>query len=53
MLPLGIGCGSLRILDTQNEDGVLIDDDQIDGGLFIKHVMAMAAYVKASKLGQP
>lgn len=40
-------------LDTQNEDGVWIDDNQIDAGLFIKHVMAMAAYVKASKLGQP
>lgn len=35
-------------LETQNEDGVWIEDDLIDAGLFVKHVMAMSAYVKAT-----
>jgi len=40
-------------LETQTEDGIWLEDGQIDAGLFVKHVMALAAYGKASKLGQP
>lgn len=36
-------------LDSQNEDGIWIDDDEISGELFVKHVNAMSAYVKAAK----
>jgi len=36
-------------LDTQNEDGIWIDDDEIAAELFVKHFMAMSAYVKAAK----
>jgi len=35
--------------ETQNDDGVWLDDDQIDAGLFVKHIMAMSAYVKACR----
>jgi PelA/Pel-15E family pectate lyase len=36
-------------LEAQNEDGVWIDDDQIDAELFVKHMTAMALYVDALK----
>jgi rhamnogalacturonyl hydrolase YesR len=36
-------------METQNEDGVWIDDDQIDAELFVKHMTAMALYVDAMK----
>jgi len=36
-------------LDTQNENGVWTDGELIDGELFVKHFMAMSAYVKAAK----
>ncbi len=38
-------------METQNEDGVWIDDDQIDAELFVKHMTAMALYVDATKHG--
>ncbi len=36
-------------METQNEDGVWIDDDQIDAELFVKHMTAMSLYVDAMK----
>ncbi|MEX2579045.1 MAG: pectate lyase [Verrucomicrobiales bacterium] len=36
-------------LETRNEDGVWVDDELIDAGLFVKHFSAMSAYVKACK----
>ena len=36
-------------LETQNKNGVWIDDDRIDAELFVKHLNAMSAYVAAMK----
>lgn len=35
-------------LEDQNKDGVWTDDDEIDAGLFVKHLNAMSTYVEAA-----
>lgn len=35
-------------VETQNEDGIWLDDGEIDAGLFVKHMNAMTQYVTAS-----
>lgn len=35
-------------LEDQNEDGVWTDDNEIDAGLFVKHLNAMSTYVNAA-----
>ncbi|MDH4410740.1 MAG: pectate lyase [Verrucomicrobiales bacterium] len=39
-------------LETQNKNGVWIDDDRIDAELFVKHLNAMSAYVAAMKYAE-
>ena len=35
-------------LEDQNKDGVWTDDNEIEAGLFVKHLNAMSTYVNAS-----
>jgi hypothetical protein len=39
-------------LETQNKNGVWIDDDRIDAELFVKHLNAMSAYVAAMRYAE-
>lgn len=36
-------------VESQHEEGYWLDDDEISANLFVKHVNAMAAYVRASR----
>lgn len=40
-------------LETQNKNGVWIDDDRIDAELFVKHLNAMSAYLEAMNHAGP